>query len=154
GDTAVILLLEHESETLRVRAAVGLEEEAKANVRVPVGAGFAGTIAARRAPMVVDEVDPSQGVSAYLREKGERSLVGVPLLNESRLEGVMHVGSCVPRHFTPDDVTLMQLAGQQVGYAIERASALEMERRANARMEEASQAKDAFLATLSHELRT
>jgi signal transduction histidine kinase/ActR/RegA family two-component response regulator len=154
GDTAVILLLDPETNTLRVRAAIGLEEEVKHQVRVPVGVGFAGTISARGEPLVLDEVDPTKLVSDYLREKQVRSLIGVPLMNEGRLAGVLHVGSCVPRHFTPDDVRLLQLAGQQVGSAIERASALEMERRANARMEEASQAKDAFLATLSHELRT
>jgi transcriptional regulator with GAF, ATPase, and Fis domain len=47
-DTAAILLVE--GDTLRARAAKGLEEEVEQGVRIPIGRGFAGRVAAERRP--------------------------------------------------------------------------------------------------------
>ena len=47
-DTAAILLLDVERGELVARAAVGIEEEVEQGVRIPLGAGFAGRIAAER----------------------------------------------------------------------------------------------------------
>ena len=49
ADTAAILLLEDDDKTLVARAAKGLEEEVERGVRIPVGKGFAGRVAATRA---------------------------------------------------------------------------------------------------------
>src|SRR5262249_55163686 len=54
-DSAQILLLTEDGQELTVRAAYGLEGEA-AGLRVPFGQGVAGTIAATRAPLVIDDV--------------------------------------------------------------------------------------------------
>ena len=48
ADTAAILLLDEEKQELVARAAKGIEEEVERGVRVPVGAGFAGRVAAER----------------------------------------------------------------------------------------------------------
>ena len=45
ADTVVILLLNEEGTELAVRAAHGLEEEVKLDMRIPYGRGIAGTIA-------------------------------------------------------------------------------------------------------------
>ena len=55
-DTAV-LLLDASSGHLIATAAVGLEEEVRQGVRIPVGRGFAGQIAAERRPVILDHVD-------------------------------------------------------------------------------------------------
>ena len=47
-DTAAVLLLDENANELVARAAVGLEEEVEQGVRIPVGGGFAGRIAAER----------------------------------------------------------------------------------------------------------
>jgi len=52
ADTAAVLLLEPGSQQLVARAAVGVEEEVRQGVRVTVGRGFAGRIAASRRPVV------------------------------------------------------------------------------------------------------
>ena len=57
-----------------------------------------------------------------LREKGIRSLLGVPLIVEGHLIGVMHVGSLQPRTFVQNDVAVLQLAAARAAPAIERAS--------------------------------
>src|SRR6476646_9788549 len=52
ADTAVLLLADESADTLAVTAAVGsLEREVTAGLRIPVGYGVAGRIAAERRPL-------------------------------------------------------------------------------------------------------
>ena len=67
-----------------------------------------------------------------LREKGVRSLLGVPLLIEGRVLGVLHVGSLAPRRFTPEERDLLQLAADRAALAIENALLFEQRRVAEA----------------------
>jgi signal transduction histidine kinase len=159
SDTAVILLRkldeegEKDEEVLHVRAAIGLDEDVRERVPVPVGRGFAGRVAAERQPVILDDVDYAQVVGSSIRKKGIRSLVGVPLLTESELLGVLHVGSVKPRKFGPKDIQLLKLAAERIAHAVEAAARREIERRARAAADAANRAKDEFLALLSHELR-
>src|SRR3954469_12503471 len=55
-DTCAILLMSDDGTELVARAAVGIEEEVEQGVRVPVGRGFAGRVAADRRAVVLDDV--------------------------------------------------------------------------------------------------
>jgi serine phosphatase RsbU (regulator of sigma subunit)/anti-sigma regulatory factor (Ser/Thr protein kinase) len=118
-DTAAALLLDEASGDLVASAASGIEEEVRQGVRVPVGQGFAGRIAAERTPVVIEDVDHSDVLNSILRERGIVTLVGVPLVVESRVIGVLQVGSLTPRRFEADDVELVQMVGNRVALAIE-----------------------------------
>jgi serine phosphatase RsbU (regulator of sigma subunit)/anti-sigma regulatory factor (Ser/Thr protein kinase) len=120
-DTAAILLLDETGQLLHARAAKGIEEEVEQGVKIPVGRGFAGRIAARRQPLAIEDVDHADILNPILREKGIRSLLGVPLLVEDRVLGVLHVGSLVRRIFTPEETDLLQLAADRAALAIEHA---------------------------------
>jgi anti-sigma regulatory factor (Ser/Thr protein kinase)/putative methionine-R-sulfoxide reductase with GAF domain len=131
-DTVAILLIDEEGEMLIARAAKGLEEEVELGVRIPIGGGFAGRIAAERMPIFIGDVDLADVLNPLLREKGIRSMLGVPLVAEAELLGVLHVGTLTPRTFTNDDAAMLQLAAGQVAPAIQRAAlfeALETEHR-------------------------
>jgi len=117
-DTAAVLLLDEAAGELVARAAKGIEEEVVQGVRIPVGRGFAGKIAAEQRPVVLDEVDHSNVLNPILREKGIRSLLGVPLVVQSRLIGVLHVGTLTPRRFTESDIELLRLVADRVALAI------------------------------------
>ena len=145
ADTAAILLLE--GRELVARAAKGLEQEVERRVRIPVGVGFAGRVAAEKRPIFVEDVDRAKVVNPILREKGIRSLLGVPILFEGRVIGVLHVGALQRRQFNRGDAQLLQVVADRMGLGIEYA-------RLYRRAEESSRLKDEFLATLSHELRT
>ena len=120
-DTAAILLLDHSTEELVARAAKGIEEEVERGVRIPVGAGFAGRIARQRVAIYIADVDHADILNPILREKGISSLLGVPLIVEGELIGVLHVGSLVPRVFDARDLAVLELAAARAGPAIERA---------------------------------
>jgi anti-sigma regulatory factor (Ser/Thr protein kinase)/putative methionine-R-sulfoxide reductase with GAF domain len=120
-DTVAILLLDPSDQSLVARAARGLEEEVERGVRIPLGRGFAGRIAAERTPIFIADVNHADVLNPILRMKGVRSLLGVPLLVEGRAVGVLHVGTVSPRQFTNDDAALLQLAAAQAAPAIDRA---------------------------------
>jgi GAF domain-containing protein/anti-sigma regulatory factor (Ser/Thr protein kinase) len=129
-DTAAVLLLDEEANELVARAAKGIEEEVEAGVRIPVGRGFAGRIAAERRPVKILDVDHADILNPILREKGIRSLLGAPLLVEGRVIGVLHVGSLTPRDFDDEDTQLLQLAADRMAVAIDHARLYESERQA------------------------
>jgi phosphoserine phosphatase RsbU/P len=119
ADTAAVLLLDFPSGQLIATAATGLEEEVRQGVRIPVGRGFAGRIAAERRPVILDDVDHSDVLNPILRNKGIRSMVGVPMVAGGRVIGVLHVGSLTQREFTGDDVDLLQLAADRAAVAVQ-----------------------------------
>jgi anti-sigma regulatory factor (Ser/Thr protein kinase)/putative methionine-R-sulfoxide reductase with GAF domain len=125
ADTVAILLLDDERHELVARAAKGLEEEVRRGVRVPLGGGFAGRIAAERTPIYIAEVARADIVNPILREKGLRSMLGVPLIVEGRAIGVLHVGTLAHREFTNEDAALLQLVAARAAPAIERARVAE-----------------------------
>jgi PAS domain S-box-containing protein len=152
ADTAAILLLERDGTTLLGRAVKGFGEGEYSGVRIPVGQGFEGGIAAEGRPMIVEDV---QGSDLFFREIGLGSLLGVPLFfADGQVAGVVHVGTRHQRHFAESDLRLLQVMADRVGLAITRARLHEAERAARAAAEAATSAKDRFLAILSHELRT
>ena len=117
-DTAAILLLEDDDSTLIPRAAKGLEEEVERGIRIPIGRGFAGRIAATRSPVRILNLAEADIYNPILREKGLQSLLGVPLLVEGEVMGVLHVGTLTPRAFDDEDVELLQRAGDRAALAI------------------------------------
>ena len=156
ADTVAILLLE--GDALHARAAKGIEEEVEQDVQIPLGAGFAGRIAAERQAIAIPDVDHADILNPILREKGIKSLLGVPLLVRGRVLGVLHVGSLTPRIFTPDERDLLQLAADRAASAIEQTRLLHRERvarqdaeAATRRLESVQRVTDAALAYLGEE---
>jgi GAF domain-containing protein len=127
ADTCAALLLDEGRQELVAREAVGIEEEVEQGVRIPVGQGFAGRVAADRRPVILEDVDHADIFNPILREKGIKSLLGVPLLVHGDIIGVLHVGTLTPRRFTGEDVELLQLAADRVAVALDRARLFEAE---------------------------
>jgi len=153
-DTVAILLLEREENELVAWAAQGLEEEVELGVRIPVGRGFAGNIVAKAKPIIISEVENADLFNPLLREKGIKSLLGVPMMIEGRPMGVLHVGAFKHTNFKEEQVRLLQSAADRIALAVENARLYQFEKSARAEAEAANRAKDEFLTILSHELRT
>ena len=147
ADTCAVLLLDQQTDELVARAASGLEEEVERGVRIPLGRGFAGRVAAERRSVVLDDVDNAEIVNPILRERGVKSLVGTPLIVGERVLGVVHAGSLRRRQFTAEDVSLLEVAASRVALAIQHAQAHDELLRLN-------ELKSAFIGVAAHELRT
>ena len=151
ADTAVALLLDETGQELVASwARGGLEVEVEAGVRVPVGRGFAGRVAAQRKPVFIPDVERAELVNPLLVERGLKSLLGVPLLAGGRLVGVLHIGSLIPRVFTEDDEHNLQRLADRVALAIEQSRVYESERAAGRRLEFLAEASELLGSTLDY----
>jgi phosphoserine phosphatase RsbU/P len=135
ADTATVLLLDEGSDELVATAACGLEEEVRVGVRVPVGRGFAGRVAAEKQPMSLARVDATTVTNPILWEKGVQVMLGVPLLADDKVIGVLHVGRLDRRPFTSRDAELLAVVAERLAGATqnrllvaERAAATLLER--------------------------
>ena len=146
-DTVAVLLVDPDRRELVARAAIGLEEEVEQGLRIPLGNGFAGRIAAEGRPIGLPDVDHAEVLNPLLRIKGVKSLLGVPLAVREHITGVLHVGTLTPRLFTRDETELLQLVAERLAVAIEKA-------RVHDEMIALDELKLSFVAVASHELRT
>ena len=146
-DTVAVLLVDPDRRELVARAAIGLEEEVEQGLRIPLGKGFAGRIAAEGRPIGLPDVDHAEVLNPLLRIKGVKSLLGVPLAVREHITGVLHVGTLTPRLFTRDETELLQLVAERLAVAIEKA-------RVHDEMIALDELKLSFVAVASHELRT
>ena len=122
-DAGAILLLDEEGDTLVVRAAHGIEAAAGgAPVAIPLGQGCAGRVAAERRAILVDDITDSSDLDPLFRGEDVRALLGLPLLVDGRLVGVLEVASREQRSFSGDDHALLELAADRLAQAIERTS--------------------------------
>jgi phosphoserine phosphatase RsbU/P len=128
GDESTILLLDADAEVLVVEAALGREHEI--GLKVPVGHGVSGRIAALGEALVVDDISQMDVVAPSLANRGG-SLVGVPLRAGGRLIGVAHVTSALTSRFSEQDASLLQLMADRAALAIDNVRAYEREQRSS-----------------------
>ena len=128
-DTAAVLLRNVSSDELVATATLGLESEVRQGVRIPLGTGFAGKVAAERRPVKLDRVDHTTVANPILWQRGIQSMLGVPLIAGGELIGVLHVGTLSARDFTSDDAHILQIVADRIALAVQ-ASLLEEERAA------------------------
>jgi signal transduction histidine kinase len=139
ADTAALLLVDETGKEVVARAAKGLEEEVERGVRVPLDKGFAGRVAGERKAIMLPDVGRADVVNPLLREKGIVSMLGVPLVFEDRVTGVLHVGTLRRRRFDAEDAQLLQLVADRIALGIEYSRLYE----------EASRARDETLRQAS-----
>jgi PAS domain S-box-containing protein len=147
ADTACVHLVMRDGQHLELCKCVGPTEEIADRVRVPVGRGVVGGIAARReAAAVPDLAAVGEVYDPVLRERFA-SLLGAPLVvparaavggavqvgEDERVIGVVHVETIEPRHFSAEEIALLTLVAERAASAIERARLHQAERRAEER---------------------
>jgi signal transduction histidine kinase len=147
ADTAAVLLLDGEANELVARAAKGVEEEVEGGVRIPVGEGFAGRVAATRRSVSIEDAEHADVLNPILREKGIRSLLGVPLISRGRVLGVLHVGTLEKRTFSQDEIELLEIVAERVAVALERSLVHE-------ELLALDSLKREFISVAAHEVRT
>jgi PAS domain S-box-containing protein len=145
-DTACVHLVMRDGQHLELCKCIGPTEEIADRVRVPVGRGVIGGIAARGEPAAVEQLSAAEVYDPVLRERFA-SLLGAPLVvsahaavggavdvgPEERVIGVVHVETLTARRFSTDEVTLLTLVAERAASAIERARLYQAQRRSEER---------------------
>ena len=149
ADTAQILLLDENSQTLEVKTSFGLQG---AFTRVAMGQGIAGRIAQTGQLKIVDDLAQSDVIDPEVREHAA-SLMGVPLVVEDRVIGVMHVDSKVPRKFTQEEASLLQVVADRIALAIEGRQAEEAMRKSKELLENLVREAPVALAMFDRNMR-
>ncbi len=144
-DTAAILLLTEDRRALTVHAGRGAFNQ---RVRIPLGRGIAGRIAASRQPLIADDLSTIEVVQPSLRDN-LCAVAGVPLLVEGRCIGVLQVGSATPRLFAEPDVRLLQLVGDRIALTIDHVQLYEMAKAGYAEAEARASELEATFATMT-----
>jgi signal transduction histidine kinase/putative methionine-R-sulfoxide reductase with GAF domain len=122
-EVAYVCLVDEEAGKLMVTAHRGGGEDLVRQISgIKLGEGLAGRVAASGEPLVVEDVslDP-QLATTPLTEERIRGYAGVPLKSRGRVLGVMNVGSCQPRRFTPAHLRFLTTMAGHIGVAVENA---------------------------------
>jgi signal transduction histidine kinase len=98
--------------------------------------------------------DPEYARKDLARLGGVRTLLGVPLVREGEMTGVMVLTRRRVAVFTDKQIEMLQVFADQAVIAVENVRLISEIREKSHQLELASQHKSQFLANMSHELRT
>lgn len=132
-----------------------------------LGEGVPGLVAQTKQPIIIEDLSQDDRfIRGFKDDESESHLrpqctVGIPLLAQERLVGVIDFFGLEKRTFTPHDLSLLTTIGHQIGVAIENVRLFEEIKETAARLEQANEElqelnrlKSDFIAIVSHELRT
>jgi PAS domain S-box-containing protein len=119
GAVDTIALYLRDGDVLRMRAAVGLDEELAQGFSVRVGEGFSGTIAATMKALELTDAAASPLIQCRtIRRKGIKALYGVPLIEDGEVIGAAHMGSLRAHQFSKQDKRLFTALAARATTAI------------------------------------
>src|SRR4051794_17197230 len=119
-DLAAILLLDEGEEQLTVGGGYGFGMNPDEPVQVPLEGTLAGRIVSER-QLAKLQAGERYALAPLLDGKPVSALLGVPLIVEGRVSGVIEVGTLRERDFSPEDESLLGLIADRAALAIEHA---------------------------------
>jgi signal transduction protein with GAF and PtsI domain len=122
-DCCSIYLLDANNASLVLKATIGLATEAIGRARLRLGEGLTGWAAEAGQPVAVADAahDPRFKFLPETKESLFRSLLAVPLVNQSRVIGAVNVQTRAPHEFSDDEVELLSLIADLAAGALEKA---------------------------------
>jgi signal transduction histidine kinase len=125
---------------------------------IPKGQGLTTRVVERQQPVQISDIAVEgtyeSPVRNALMDAGHRALLGVPLVSEDEVIGVLAVTSKASGEFAPEIVRLLGTFATQSALAIQNARLFHEVQDKSRQLEAASRHKSEFLANMSHELRT
>jgi len=125
ADVCSVYLTDFEARTHVLMATDGLRQEAVGKVTLPQGRGLIGLVAERAEPLNLADA-PSHPRYLRIAETGEtqfRGFLGVPIIQNRKVLGVLVVRQQQPREFSDDEVTFLFTLAAQLAGAITHARA-------------------------------
>jgi GAF domain-containing protein/HAMP domain-containing protein len=122
GDRVMILLVDREKRVLEVKAAVGYAEDIS-TMKVEVGKGITGWVAAHRRPLRLRDVSED---SRYIETSpNTRSELAIPLIYRNEILGVINVESEQADAYSENDEEMLGTLGGSLAAVIANARLLE-----------------------------
>ncbi len=128
ADGAALLLLQDDGHLSLLSSDDG-PAAARRPARVRADAGIAGRVLSSGEPVLVPDVSECELADPGVLDAGIGSILGVPLVSEGEIIGVIEVGVRPPRRLGVDDVHLLRLTADRVALAIDHARAFGREHR-------------------------
>jgi PAS domain S-box-containing protein len=132
ADAATILLADEDEQLSLAASSVpdtSAGEQDEESDPTPLAEGFAGRVGRAREAMLAHNPAPADLPDPALAGLEVESLIGVPLLADNAVIGVLVAASVAPRRFSPEDLAVLRLAADRVALAIEHARVYEREHR-------------------------
>ena len=152
-----LYLLDRDGAQLTLAATNGLDRHHIGRIKMPLGEGISGRVAATRRPLVIPDARTD---SRFLWVRGidqrrlVASMLSVPLAWHDQVVGVLNVQTEEARDFTPDDVAQLSAIADLLAGIVEKGR---LQREAEAQVEALKaldQARSELIALVTHELRT
>lgn len=135
----MILLVDPETSTLRVKAAVGIARgELDDQISIEFGTGFTGRIAETGEPAMLPDLTVSTGMLNPLLRNYAQALWGTPLKTADRVIGVLIIGFERPYQWLPTERDLLRAIADRSALAIDRTSIMDALREREIRIAELS----------------
>ena len=122
-DVCCVYLLEPDRINLVLAATLGLRPQCIGTLRMATHEGLVGLVAEQLRPVAVEEVKNHPRFK-YFSEAGEdayRSFLGVPLIDQGLLQGVLTVQTKVPRVYHEEEIRMLAEAAAQVAPVVSEA---------------------------------
>jgi signal transduction histidine kinase len=157
-----LYLWDDDEKVLALTATNGLAQSGVGRVRLGLGEGVTGWVAAQRSPLAVPDVrqEPRFEWVANLDQERFRSMLSVPIISHERVIGVMNVQTTDVHDFSAEETVFVEALAAQVAGILEisalrarLAGQLALEHEAVERLSALNASKSDLLAMLSHDFR-
>jgi len=151
-DVAYLSEFDAESRTLRVRTTSGSVSPAFRALTVPAGRGLASEVVESRAPQWVaryreySEERHEGAIDHAVDTEGLVSLLGVPMLSDEGVLGVLFVANREEMRFLPEQIAVLSALADHASAALQTAHAIRALRRSD---DDAREAVDRLTSTLA-----
>ncbi|PCI40712.1 MAG: hypothetical protein COB53_00010 [Elusimicrobia bacterium] len=123
AETASLLLVDHEAKELYFDVALGLDPELS-KIRLKMGEGIAGTVAANEMPEIINDVNKDPRWSSKVDKEGAfvtRSILAAPIILRGKCIGVVEAINRIGGGFSEVDLRIFEAFASQAAVAIENA---------------------------------
>lgn len=127
SDMAYLSLNDHVQGETFIRMADGVVTQAYRSIRMSLGTGVLGRVATGSAPVqTVDYLSDTSisripDIDTAVAAEGVKSIMGVPLVVNSRVIGALLVANRYEHMFSPEDVSLVESMGSHAAVALQNA---------------------------------
>ena len=150
-----IMLLDPQTQTLRIAAAEGLEDAVVAGTIIRLGEGIAGKVAQTGEPVLVEDVEHDERFNKINDPKYDTSsFISMPLRAQERIIGVLNLSrKSDQKAFSELDVKFLSTLLGHIGFAVENARLLKEAKEAALKLRQVVHEKSSQLELAQQQLR-